>query len=93
MPISPDIVGLGKTMDSELCNNLQCNFTRASVKRVIMWDIPVNKAPKIDGYNSDFYKATWEIVGEEVADAALDFFSSCRILKELNISSLTLVPK
>lgn len=51
--------------------------------------IPSNKAPGIYGYNSGFFKATWEIVRSEV----VIFFATGKILSDINISTLTLVPE
>ena len=47
----------------------------------------------MDGFNSFFFKHCWDIVGEEVADAVLDFFSTGKLLKAINVASLTLIPK
>lgn len=39
-----------------------------------MDSIPNNKAPGLYGYNNYFVKQSWDIVGDEEADAVLDFF-------------------
>ena len=38
-----------------------------------MWSIPKDKVPGLNGFNSGFYKATWEIVGTYVVKAVQDF--------------------
>lgn len=58
-----------------------------------MFSIHANKSPGLDGYGSHFYKASWNEVGEDVAQVALSFFSSRKILKEINATSITLIPK
>ncbi|KAL2248032.1 UNVERIFIED_CONTAM: hypothetical protein Sindi_2655500 [Sesamum indicum] len=54
---------------------------------------PEDKAPSLDGYSSGFYKAAWPVVGVEVTRAVLDFFSTGRLLKQVNSTLLALIPK
>lgn len=58
-----------------------------------MKQIPGTKAQGINGYNSHFFNCAWEVIGNDVANTVLDFFSSGKMLSELNITSLTLVPE
>ncbi|KAK4381058.1 hypothetical protein Sango_3004500 [Sesamum angolense] len=39
------------------------------------------------------FKAAWPVVGEEVSKAIIDFFKTGRLLKQLNATLLTLIPK
>ena len=86
------IIDEGQVLNPEQQRLLSCNFTRQDVKRV-MQSIPNDKSPGMDGFNSFFFKHCWDIVGEEVADAVLDFFSTGKLLKSINVTSLTLIPK
>lgn len=43
------------------------------MRRVIL-SIPDDKAYGADGFNSKLYKHCWEVVGEDVTNAILDFF-------------------
>ncbi|XP_074305233.1 uncharacterized protein LOC141640282 [Silene latifolia] len=52
-----------------------------------------DKSPGPDGYTSQFYKDSWDIVGQEVCDAVKDFFHSGQLLKQLNTTNITLIPK
>ncbi|KAL2252696.1 UNVERIFIED_CONTAM: hypothetical protein Sindi_0064300 [Sesamum indicum] len=67
-------------------------FTANDVKTTV-FDIAKDKAPGPDGYSLGFYKAVWPVVGEEVTEAVLDFFSTGRILKQINTTLLALIPK
>ena len=58
-----------------------------------MFSIPNSKAPGPDGYNSTFFKAAWSEIGGDVCAAIRDFFNTCKMLKELNCTKLTLIPK
>lgn len=40
-----------------------------------------NKSPGLDGYGSDFSKATWMIIGDDVKYAVLEFLNNGKILK------------
>ncbi|XP_062079309.1 uncharacterized protein LOC133783675 [Humulus lupulus] len=55
--------------------------------------IPSLKAPGPDGYSSFFYQDNWELVGPEVCAAVLDFLTTGKLLKEINATTITLIPK
>ncbi|KAL0305174.1 UNVERIFIED_CONTAM: putative ribonuclease H protein [Sesamum calycinum] len=57
------------------------------------FDIAEDKAPGPDGYSSGFYKAAWPVIGEEVVKAILEFFTTGRLLKQVNTTMLALIPK
>ncbi|KAK4383827.1 hypothetical protein Sango_3115800 [Sesamum angolense] len=40
-----------------------------------------------------FYKAAWPVIGEEVVTAILEFFTTGRLLKQVNTTILALIPK
>ncbi|KAL2224632.1 UNVERIFIED_CONTAM: hypothetical protein Sindi_2930300 [Sesamum indicum] len=66
-------------------------FTPLEVKQAV-FDIAENKAPGPDGCSSGFFKAAWPIVGGEVTRAVLDFFTTGRLLKQINTTLLALIP-
>ncbi|KAL0446015.1 UNVERIFIED_CONTAM: hypothetical protein Slati_1729400 [Sesamum latifolium] len=68
------------------------HVTKDEVKWAV-FDIAEDKAPGPDGYSSGFYKAAWSVVGDEVTKAVLDFFATGRLLKQVNATLLTLIPK
>ncbi|KAK4384115.1 hypothetical protein Sango_3090400 [Sesamum angolense] len=61
--------------------------------KTALFDIEEDKAPGPDGFSSGFFKAAWPVVGEEVSKAIMDFFKTGRLLKQLNATLLTLIPK
>ncbi|XP_059430260.1 uncharacterized protein LOC132163900 [Corylus avellana] len=61
--------------------------------RETLFHMPANKAPGPDGLSAEFFKASWSIVGEGVVAAIKGFFASGKLLKEVNATILTLVPK
>ncbi|KAL2235707.1 UNVERIFIED_CONTAM: hypothetical protein Sindi_1302900 [Sesamum indicum] len=79
-------------LSNEESTALLLPFTPADVKQAV-FDIDEDKAPSPDGYSSGFFKAAWPIVGQEVTSAVLDFFSTGRLLKQINATLLVLIPK
>ncbi|KAL2240815.1 UNVERIFIED_CONTAM: hypothetical protein Sindi_0722700 [Sesamum indicum] len=79
-------------LSNEESTTLLLPFTPADVKQAV-FDIDEDKAPGPDGYSSGFFKAAWPIVGQEVTSAVLDFFSTGRLLKQINTTFLALIPK
>ena len=61
--------------------------------RDTLFHMLANKAPSPYGYSAEFFKASWPIVGEEVVAAIKGFFTFGELLKEVNATILTLVPK
>lgn len=57
---------------------------------VVHWG---DKAPGPDGYSSQFFKDNWEIMKDDVIDAITNFFSSGKLLKQVNTTTITLIPK
>ena len=52
-----------------------------------------NKAPGPDGFNGLFFRSAWASIGEEIITGIKYFFDTGRLLKELNATVITLVPK
>ncbi|KAJ0745065.1 putative RNA-directed DNA polymerase [Helianthus annuus] len=72
--------------------NMVRQVTREEVKSA-MFSIGENKAPGPDGYTSAFFKHAWDIVGDEISTAILEFFDNGKLLKQLNHTILALIPK
>lgn len=52
-----------------------------------------NKALDPDGYPVGFFHRNWEILGKDVTKAVKEFFTKGKLLKQLNCTFLTLIPK
>ncbi|XP_022040602.1 uncharacterized protein LOC110943154 [Helianthus annuus] len=79
-------------LDSNGASNMVRQVTREEIKSA-MFSIGENKAPGPDGYTSAFFKNSWEIVGEEITKAILDFFDNGKLLQQINHTIIALVPK
>lgn len=55
--------------------------------------LPSNKSPGPDDFTAEFFKSTWSITGDLVVEAVHEFFETRQLLKELNCTLITLVPK
>ncbi|GJU98999.1 sodium/hydrogen exchanger 6 [Tanacetum coccineum] len=52
-----------------------------------------DKAPGLDGFTAAFFKKAWDTVGREVTCAIKEFFANGKLLKELNHTIVSLIPK
>lgn len=86
------IVKIGPLITPDMANQLNQPYTAAEVKKEI-FDIEENKSPRQDGFGSKFFKASWEVVGGEVCNAIMDFLNTNKMLKEINSTRFTLIPK
>ncbi|XP_050217558.1 uncharacterized protein LOC126668397 [Mercurialis annua] len=58
-----------------------------------IFEIGSDKAPGADGYNSVFFKKSWDIIGSEVCAALREFFDSGCLLKQINTTIITIIPE
>ncbi|XP_074288589.1 uncharacterized protein LOC141613746 [Silene latifolia] len=91
-PVSKKVVKTSKLLNAVHQDILLKPVTDGEVKEA-MFSIPGGKAPGPDGFNSQFFKDSWSIVGKEVCHAIRNVFRTGKVLKELNTTVLTLVPK
>ncbi|XP_059281048.1 uncharacterized protein LOC132034695 [Lycium ferocissimum] len=52
-----------------------------------------DKSLGIDGYNSLFFKKAWPVVKNDIVAAITNFFSSGKLYRAINCTSVTLIPK
>lgn len=55
--------------------------------------MPLSKSLGPDGYSVEFYRSSWSIVGKDVTAAVSEFFRNGRLLKDINTSAISLIPK
>lgn len=67
-------------------------ITKKEVKFII-WEGNEGRALGLDGFTLSFFKAAWEIVGKDVIQVVQHFFNSSRLLREINSTFISLIPK
>ncbi|XP_074291932.1 uncharacterized protein LOC141618749 [Silene latifolia] len=58
-----------------------------------LYSIPANKAPRPDGFSSQFFRDSFDITGTDIIGAVQELFSSGKMLKQINSTTITLIPK
>jgi hypothetical protein len=59
----------------------------------VVQEMPNGKAPGPDGFTVEFFKACWEVVKHDIYGVVEDSRRSTSILKALNATMITLIPK
>ncbi|XP_060182554.1 uncharacterized protein LOC132612270 [Lycium barbarum] len=67
-------------------------FTAAEVKKA-MFSTNINKSPGPDGFGTGFYRDAWSVIGNDVTEEVLEFLHNRQMLKQLNATLITLIPK
>uniref|UniRef100_A0A803P680 Reverse transcriptase domain-containing protein n=1 Tax=Cannabis sativa TaxID=3483 RepID=A0A803P680_CANSA len=57
------------------------------------FQLPLDKAPGLDGFNSNFYKANWSLVKKDVLTTVLSFLNGDGDIAPFNTTLVTLIPK
>lgn len=73
-------------------HNLNRPVSKEEVSRVIN-EMQNGKAPCSNGFNVDFFEAYWETIKQDILEVVEDSRKSKRVLKALNASFITLIPK
>uniref|UniRef100_A0A2N9GDA6 Reverse transcriptase domain-containing protein n=1 Tax=Fagus sylvatica TaxID=28930 RepID=A0A2N9GDA6_FAGSY len=76
-----------------LMNNDLCKIFTGEEIRTALFQMHPTKAPGPDGMNVLFYQKFWHIVGPDVTNAILDFFKTGHLLKSVNYTHISLIPK
>nr|GEV80291.1 sugar transport protein 13 [Tanacetum cinerariifolium] len=67
--------------------------SRIDVADDAMFSMGDDKSPGPDGFSAAFFKDAWAVVGNEVIKAIREFFTNGKLLKELNHTIISLIPK
>lgn len=88
-----DIISL---IDPVISAEINAALTKPVVReevRAAVFQMGPLKAPGSDGFPGLFYQTYWDIVGEEVFAVVQSFFNDGIILREINHTNITLIPK
>ena len=84
--------GMEGVVTEEMNMSLLEDFTSDEVSVALKQMYPT-KAPGPDGMSAIFYQTYWEVVGPEVTQAVLSVLRSGYLLRKINYTHITLVPK
>ncbi|KAL2900133.1 hypothetical protein RDABS01_025215 [Bienertia sinuspersici] len=87
-----EVIEVGPRLSIAQQDRLIAPFTNADVKNAI-FSMDGSKAPGPDGFNAQFYKENWDIVSDLVCKSVLEYFQKGKLLKEINSTFLSLIPK
>ena len=92
MNIDDVVANVSHVVSEDMNKALVREFTASEVEIAIKQMAPT-KAPGPDGMPPVFYQKFWHVVGSDVTKAVLSCLNSGRILKSINHTFITLVPK
>ena len=84
--------GVGAVVTEEMRIDLARPYTSEEVDATTK-DMAPLKAPRLDGMPHLFYQTYWSDVGMDVHQAVLSYLNSSAILKSINHTFITLIPK
>ena len=58
-----------------------------------LFSIESNKTPGSDGFGAGFFRQYWSLIGQEFTNCILEVFRNGKILKEINHTFITFIPK
>lgn len=59
----------------------------------VVFQFNPDKAPGPDGFNANFFRKNWSTVEADITNAVKSFFPSGKLLKQVNRTFVTLIPK
>jgi hypothetical protein len=59
----------------------------------VIKNLPNEKSPGPDGFNNEFIKCCWPIIGNDIKELIKDFYDEKNSLESTNSSFITLIPK
>ncbi|CAN0843555.1 Transposon TX1 uncharacterized 149 kDa protein [Linum grandiflorum] len=74
-------------------NSLLIRPVSLSEIKAATFSIGINQSPGSDGFNSSFFQKYWNLISPELFRAVSFFFSSGIMLKNINHSIISLIPK
>uniref|UniRef100_A0A803P9A8 Reverse transcriptase domain-containing protein n=1 Tax=Cannabis sativa TaxID=3483 RepID=A0A803P9A8_CANSA len=90
--VNSKVMKLGSLVSNSQEEYLLKEFSKEEVKKAL-FDIPGIKAPGPDGFTSCFFQDNWEMLGHDISEAVLSFLQPGKMLREINTTVLTLIPK
>ena len=90
--LDPRVIEYGHTLSLDQQINLCQPFKETDIRQAL-FSIPNFKSPGPDGFNSDFYKASWEHTGNMVCQVIQEFFRNRELPSFYGETKLVMLPK
>ncbi|XP_074271274.1 uncharacterized protein LOC141595202 [Silene latifolia] len=90
--MNKQVLNTGKCCTDAHKEILNKPVTNEEIKEAF-FKVPIDKSLGPDGYTNGFFKNSWDIVGSDICSAIHDFFSTGKLLKQINDTTITLIPK
>lgn len=88
-----DLSDIIESVISEEENEMLCNEPSENEIRDAVFSIPKYSIPGPDGFGSDFFMACWDLVKDDVVEAAREFFTGSPLSRFYSSSFIVLIPK
>jgi hypothetical protein len=82
----------GSPENPDILQALEAPFSDSEIDNVIK-HLPNDKSLGPDGFNNEFIKSYWHIIGNDIKELIKDFYNEKISLESINSSFITLVPK
>jgi hypothetical protein len=82
----------GSPENPDFLHALEAPFSDSKIDNVIK-HLPNDKSLDPDGFNNEFIKSYWHIIGNDIKELIKDFYNEKISLESINSSFITLVPK
>lgn len=92
LPINSPVLNSGPLATTAMNNFLLGHISSGEVKAAV-FSMNDFKSPGPDGMNPCFYKKGWSVIGQLVVEAVQEFQCSVKLLKQINATVVTLIPK
>lgn len=84
--------GIPQVITGQMNNKLTRPVSEMEVKKAV-FSLHPNKAPGPDGMTPSFFQNFWDVVKKDLIDTISSFFHSGHLLKAINETIITLIPK
>ncbi|CAN1246312.1 Transposon TX1 uncharacterized 149 kDa protein [Linum grandiflorum] len=82
----------GQRITDSMNSSLLRPFSPVDIKQAV-FSIASSKSPGSDGFTAGFYQKFWPLIGPDICSGVQAFFHSNRMLRSINHTWLTLIPK
>lgn len=94
---SPLTLDQTKEIHSFKCDPAQVSslstFTSDEEIKAVVFSLPHNKAPCPNGFTSEFFVDSWNLVGKDLIDTVQYFFNTGNLSRQVNATVIYLIPK